>query len=170
MKLDHGQPELEAVALERCIKGATYPVWWSVSSWSTSIVSSIRHALHRRVAEFYARRYLAEHGRLPEGLHHVVVSVGPTNKRGDADIKHLFSSGSMHPSEQMFEADITYPAAPSARTREAPPAMGLDRRQSPESAAAPSASLLVAPAAPALFAPTTLNKGRCWSPDLADQP
>jgi hypothetical protein len=105
----HAPCEPDPEALSRCVAGATYPVTWAVSNWSTQLGSDIRHSLHRRAARAYARRYLAEHGRLPEGTHHVVVSVGRTGKGDDADIEHPFGSY-LRDSDRIFAADITFPA------------------------------------------------------------
>ncbi len=105
------RPAPDQAALARCLAGIRYPGWWEAGSWVTSIGSSIRHAKHRRAAEFYAKRHVAEHGCLPEGLHHVVVSIGPTHNRGSADIEHPFSTAYVLPQKQVFEADITFPPA-----------------------------------------------------------
>jgi hypothetical protein len=93
---------LSRKAFDAWFEGVRYPVWWSVSSWSTSIGSAIRHELHRRAAAFYARRYFLEHGHLPEGTHHVVVTVGRDIRGTDI--------GLCLP-DNRFEADITYPPA-----------------------------------------------------------
>jgi hypothetical protein len=96
--------KLDEAVFAAWIKGATYPVTWSPCSWATSIGSNIRHGLHRRAAEVYARRYHDQHGRLPEGLHHVKVSVRPHGKPGDGEIEHPFNSY-LSDRERVFEAD-----------------------------------------------------------------
>jgi hypothetical protein len=103
--MDDADPE----ALERCVQGATYPVWWSVSNWSTQMGSSMRHAIYRAAARAYAKRHLAEHGRLPEGPHRVVLRVS-TRKEEPADL-HVWYGGPWVP---RFEAEITYPAQASS--------------------------------------------------------
>jgi hypothetical protein len=91
-------------------------VTWSISSWSTQLSSDFRHALHRGAAWIYARRYFAEHGRLPEGTHRVTLTVGPHGKKGDADLEHPFC-GTLDDKDRWLEADITFPAlAPAAPT------------------------------------------------------
>src|SRR3712207_971185 len=109
----HAPPDREA--LDRCVDGATYPVWWSISSWSTQLSSDFRHALHRRAAWAYACRYYDQHQRVPEGTHHVVLTVGPHGRKGDADLEHPFISASLSDRDRRFEVEITFPVqAPSA--------------------------------------------------------
>jgi hypothetical protein len=108
------RPEPDPEALERCVAGATYPVTWEISSWSTQLSSDFKHALHRRAAWAYARRYLAEHGRLPGGTHHVTFTVGPHGNKGDADLEHPFR-GRLEDEDRRFAAEITFPpVSPSA--------------------------------------------------------
>jgi hypothetical protein len=102
--MDDADPE----ALERCLAGVSYPVTWEISSWSTQLGSDIRHALHRRAARAYARRYFAEHGRLPEGTHRVTVGVRPHGKPGDGEIEHPFR-GTLDDEDRRFDAEITFP-------------------------------------------------------------
>jgi hypothetical protein len=108
------RPEPDPEALKRCVAGATYPVTWEISSWSTQLSSDFKHALHRGAAWTYARRYFAEHGRLPEGAHHVVLTVGPHGKKGDADLEHPFISASLSDRDRRFDVDITFPTVPPA--------------------------------------------------------
>jgi hypothetical protein len=95
-------------AVKEWLEGVRYPVTWTVCSWSTSIGSQIRHVLHERAAAFYARQYFDEHGRLPEGTHHVTLRVGPSSGRNKGDIRHPYGSPLID-SERTFAAEITYP-------------------------------------------------------------
>jgi hypothetical protein len=117
------RPAPDPAALVRCLEGISHPVTWEARSWSESFFGSVQRALCWRAAEFYARRYFAEHGRLPEGPHHVVVSVGPGRDRGDADIAHPFNTYGVPRSERVLAIDITFPAIP-------PPAPSRGRPES----------------------------------------
>ena len=108
------QPNLDPEVLEAALAGATYPVTWEVSNWTTQLSSDFKHALHRGAARVYARRYFAEHGRLPEGTHRVVLSVGQHGRKGDADLGHPFISTSLSDRDRRFDVEITFPAAPPA--------------------------------------------------------
>ena len=103
-------PELDWQTLDRHVRGATYPVTWEVSNWSTSFSSRLKHSLHYGAAMFYAKKYFAEHDRLPEGTHHVRVTVGPGGNKGDADIGYPWVS-QLRPQDRVLEVDITYPPA-----------------------------------------------------------
>jgi hypothetical protein len=103
--------ELDWKILDRHVRGATYPVTWEVSNWTSGFSGQLKHSLRRGAARFYAERYFAEHGCLPEGTHHVRVTVGPGNNKGDADIGYPWRSD-LQPEEQVLEVDITYPPAP----------------------------------------------------------
>ena len=94
-------------AFEAWLRGISYPVTWIVSSHSTQLGSGMRHAIRRAAARWYAKRYLAEHGRLPEGPHHVAVSVSTNGE--PADLQVSFGSDEWVPH---FETDITFPPAP----------------------------------------------------------
>jgi hypothetical protein len=93
------QPDPEA--LRRCLEGIEYRVGWQPASWATEIGSHMRHGLRRQAAAWYARKHFNEHGRLPEGTHHVRCRCP-----GDIDI-------GCHSSEwsPVFETHITYPPA-----------------------------------------------------------
>jgi hypothetical protein len=73
----------EPPGLEHCLEGISYRAWWREGGCS-SLANYFNHVRHHRAAETYARRYYAEHGRLPKGTHHVVLPPA-------------------------FEADITFP-------------------------------------------------------------
>jgi hypothetical protein len=89
-------------------QAATYPVTWVVNSWTTGLSGQLKHSLHRGAAWFYAERYHAEHGRLPEGTHHVRVTVGPSGNKGDADIGYPMHS-EVPTGWEVLEVDITFP-------------------------------------------------------------
>jgi hypothetical protein len=97
-------------ALARCVEDATYPVTWEVSNWSTQLGSDIKHALHRRAARAYACRYHAEHGRLPEGRHHLSFTVVPRGSQDHGDLEHPFIGCSLSERDRHLEIDVTYPA------------------------------------------------------------
>ena len=126
----------DPAALARCLEGIRHPLPQKARSWAESFASSVQRALRWRAAEFHARRHFAEHGRLPEGPHHVVVRVGPGRDRGDADIAHPFHTYSVPRSERVLAVDITFPAAlpsPPSRgrpgSRGGPPVASLERRE-----------------------------------------
>lgn len=77
---------------------------WPRERWSGAggLVPAYQNALRSRAARFYANRYLAEHGRLPTGVHRVEVSVGPANS--GADTTPPFGTESSR-----LTVDITYP-------------------------------------------------------------
>jgi hypothetical protein len=63
---------------------------------------------HRRAAEWYARKFFAQHGRLPEGTHYVSVLAKPCGQQG-AGIENVFYG------RNLIAVDVTYPGArPSA--------------------------------------------------------
>jgi hypothetical protein len=101
------QPQPDPEALELWLRGICYPVTWTVSSHATQLGSGMRHAIRRAAARWYVLRYHAEHGRLPEGTHHVVATVSTDGT--PADLQVSFGSREWVP---RFEADITFPPAP----------------------------------------------------------
>ncbi len=87
--------------------------------WTTGFRSSVKHVLRRRAAAFYARRYFAEHGRLPEGMHHVSVTVEPEHVNEGADIKNMGNQRS----PAYLKTDITFPPAAVYQTGREPPGL-----------------------------------------------
>jgi hypothetical protein len=74
--------ELDEAALKRCVEEAGF-TFRDGTPWRYSIgVGGGMRYLHRYAAEWFARRYLAEHGRLPEGRHHVRVTAYARDQRG----------------------------------------------------------------------------------------
>jgi hypothetical protein len=104
---------------------------------TNSMGRAIWHELHDRAAAFYAHRYFDEHRSLPEGTHHVVLSVRGHGHHGDrGDIEHPCST-QLVDSERAFAADITYPPDPPRLEREgsgAAPARPRPGRPTPSSA------------------------------------
>jgi hypothetical protein len=103
------------------LEGVRYPVDCPSTN---SMGRAIWHVLHERAAAFHARRYFDEHRSLPEGTHHVVLSVRGHGHHGDrGDIEHPCNT-QLVDSERDFAADITYPPAPprveQTRPRSAP--------------------------------------------------
>ena len=84
-----GKRSPEPSELERCLRGISYRAWWR-DVGQPAMANYFHHVGHREAAEAYARRYFAQHGRLPSGEHHVVIAAKPGHGPG-------------------FEADITYP-------------------------------------------------------------
>jgi hypothetical protein len=80
---------------------------------TNSMGRAIWHVLHERAAAFHARKHFEQHGRLPEGTHHVALSVRGHGHHGDrGDIEHPCSTQivtQIVDSQRRFEADITYP-------------------------------------------------------------
>jgi hypothetical protein len=101
--MDRSEPD--PVALERCLEGIRYRVWWQPASWATELGSHMRHGVRRQAAEWYARRYFAEHGRLPEGRHRIVARVG---SYGDPNVDVHFDclSDEWAP---IFQVTVTFP-------------------------------------------------------------
>jgi hypothetical protein len=106
------ETDLDWNTLYRHVRGATYPVTWEVSNWTSDFSSKLKHSLHRGAAMFYAERYHAEHGRLPEGTHRVRVTVGPSGNKGDADIGYPWHS-QVPKGWEVLETDITFPPPPA---------------------------------------------------------
>jgi hypothetical protein len=102
---------IDQATLYRHVRGASYPVTWEVSNWTSDFSSKLKHSLHQGAAMFYAERYHAEHGRLPEGTHRVRVTVGPSGNKGDADVGYPWHS-QVPKGWEVLEADITFPEAP----------------------------------------------------------
>jgi hypothetical protein len=71
------------------------------------VVRAVHRGMLFRAARWFAMRYYVQHGRLPEGTHHVDCSFGPS---GDSDLRHPMAGSG--PSR--VQADITYPPAPDA--------------------------------------------------------
>ncbi len=61
--------------------------------------------------------YYAEHGCLPEGTHHVLVTIEPEHVDEGADIKNLWNSRS----PRYLKTDITFPPAAAYQTGREPP-------------------------------------------------
>ncbi len=111
------RPELDPVALWQWIRGITYPVPWEPPSGTDAFLASVQEGLRQRAAEFYARRYHAKHGRLPEGTHHVKVTVDPAGVDEGGDIQDFYYNRS----PRYLETNITFPPAETYQTeRERP--------------------------------------------------
>jgi hypothetical protein len=95
-------------AVREWLEGVRYP---NDGRPTNSMGLVIWRSLREDAAAFYAKRYHAEHGRLPEGTHRVVVSVGPRGGRYRNDIEHP-CGGVQAGSNSRLEIDITYPADP----------------------------------------------------------
>jgi hypothetical protein len=63
---------------------------------------------HRRAAEWYARKFFAQHGRLPEGTHYINVEAKPRGQQG-AGIENVFYG------RNLIDVDVTYPEASDPR-------------------------------------------------------
>jgi hypothetical protein len=101
------KPDLDPVALWLWIRGITYPVPCKPPSGTDAFLASVQEGLRQRAAEFYARRYYAAHGRLPEGTHQVQVTVDPAGVDEGGDIQDFFYNRS----PRYLEAAITFPPA-----------------------------------------------------------
>jgi hypothetical protein len=77
---------------------------------TNSMGQAIYHGMHRMAAEWHARRYLAEHGRLPEGVHHVTCFFARNGLEGD--LKHPCPGYPL----SYIRADMVFPPAPPLRT------------------------------------------------------
>jgi hypothetical protein len=102
---------LDEAVLDAWLKGITYPVTWEVSNWTTDFSGRLKHSLRRAAARFYAKRYHAEHGRLPEGKHKVEARMGARGEPG-IDVATDWHSSEWEP---VLRVTITFPPAGSSR-------------------------------------------------------
>jgi hypothetical protein len=110
------RPDLDDVALWQWIRGITYPVPGEPPSGTDAFLASVQEGLRQRAAEFYARRYHAAHGRLPEGTHQVQVTVDPAGVDAGGDIQDFYYNRS----PRCLEAAITFPPAAAYQVDPAP--------------------------------------------------
>jgi hypothetical protein len=103
--MDAAEPD--PAALERCVAGATFS-FSDGTPWTYSIgVGGGMRYLHRYAAAWFARRYLAEHGRLPEGRHHVHVCAYARDHEARGGIKNVYAG-----KKREVRVWVTYPPAP----------------------------------------------------------
>jgi hypothetical protein len=101
------RPDLDDVALWQWIRGITYPVPGEPPGGTDPFLASVQEGLRQRAAEFYARRYHAAHGCLPEGTHQVQVTVDPAGVDAGGDIQDFYYNRS----PRHLETAITFPSA-----------------------------------------------------------
>jgi hypothetical protein len=111
------KPDLDPVALWDWLQGITYPVTGEQHAWSGTFLASGKEGLRQRAAEFYAQKHFAEHGRLPEGTHHVSATIDPAGMDEGGDIKNLCCNRS----RWFLKVHITYPPASAYQPDREPP-------------------------------------------------
>jgi hypothetical protein len=101
-------PPREPVELAACVARATfYGGDGRPADYSHTMAMGMRH-LHRHAARWYASRYFAEHGRLPEGRHQVKVWAYPHGYGKHDGIDNIYSG------VQEVSVCITYPRRSAA--------------------------------------------------------
>jgi hypothetical protein len=100
---DRDRPIVPEAALERCIEEASF-TFCDGTPWLYSIgVGGGMCFLHRYAAAWYARRYLVEHGRLPEGRQHVQVRAYAHDHETWGGIKNVYGG------EREVRVWVTFP-------------------------------------------------------------
>jgi hypothetical protein len=100
--------EPDPTALQRCVEGATfaYSPHGGAAIYQIGVGGGMRY-LHRRAAAWFARRHLAEHGRLPEGPYYVRVWAHSDDHEARGGIKNVYGG------EKEVRVWVTYPPAPA---------------------------------------------------------
>lgn len=99
--------DIDEAALQRCVEGATfaYNPHGSPAIYQIGVGGGMRY-LHQRAAMWFARRHLAEHGRLPEGQHYVRVWAYSDDHEARGGIKNVYGG------EKEVRVWVRYPPAP----------------------------------------------------------
>jgi hypothetical protein len=97
------EPVFDEIAMWEWLLGVT----WSGRCPSTNSMGvHLWEGMHRSAARWFALRYHAEHGRLPEGTHHVKCFFGRNGLQGD--LKHPMPGYT----RSYIRTDITFPSPP----------------------------------------------------------